>query len=313
MKRTFLWCAVAAFLLSLPFAAFGAYPEKPVTLIVASEPGGGTDTMARLFAKFAEKYCPQPFVIENRPGAGGQIGFEALARAKKDGYTIGTLYTPHVAAHISAKRAKYTLEDFVPLFNFVSDPGVVVVNAASPFKTLEDLVTAAKEKKLNGSTSGPGGDDFFALTQLNEAAGIEIKSVPEKGSSGQKAAVLGGHVDVGFMNWSQIKPNFQSGEIRILGIMTPERTAELPDVPTCLEQGYRVISDSSRGFAAPAGVSEEVLKALDETFRKVLDDAEFQAAAKEQLEMNVLDGPAYKAYLEELLTVTDKAFEKEPW
>jgi tripartite-type tricarboxylate transporter receptor subunit TctC len=269
--------------------------------------------MARLFAKFAEKYFPQPFVIENRPGAGGQIGFEALARAKKDGYTIGTLYTPHVAAHISAKRAKYTLEDFVPLFNFVSDPGVVVVNAASPFKTLEDLVTAAKGKKLNGSTSGPGGDDFFALTQLNEAAGIEIKSVPEKGSSGQKAAVLGGHVDVGFMNWSQIKPNFQSGEIRILGIMTPERLAELPDVPTCLEQGYRVISDSSRGFAAPAGVPEEVLKVLDETFRKVLDDAEFQKAAKEQLEMHVLDGPAYKAYLEELLTVTNKAFEKEPW
>jgi tripartite-type tricarboxylate transporter receptor subunit TctC len=95
--------------------------------------------------------------------------------------------------------------------------------------------------------------------------------------------------------------------------MTPERLAELPDVPTCLEQGYRVISDSSRGFAAPAGVPEEVLKVLDETFRKVLDDAEFQKAAKEQLEMHVLDGPAYKAYLEELLTVTNKAFEKEPW
>ncbi len=83
MRRVFLCCAVAAFLLSLPFTAFGAYPEKPVTLIVASEPGGGTDTMARLFAKFAEKYFPQPFVIENRPGAGGQIGFEALAEPKR--------------------------------------------------------------------------------------------------------------------------------------------------------------------------------------------------------------------------------------
>ncbi len=195
----------------------------------------------------------------------------------------------------------------------MSDPGVVVVNAASPFQTLEDLVTAAKEKKLNGSTSGPGGDDFFALTQLNEAAGIEIKSVPEKGSSGQKAAVLGGHVDVGCMNWSQIRPNFQSGAIRIHGIMTPERTAELPDVPTCLEQGYRVISDSSRGFAAPAASPRKSSRPSTKPSGRCWTSAEFQAAAKEQLEMNVLDGPAYKAYLEELLTVTTKAFEKEPW
>ena len=155
--------------------AFAAdYPTKPVTIIVASKAGGGTDTMARLFTKFAEKYFPQPFVINNMDGAGGQRGFDALARAKKDGYTIGTLYTPHLTAHKSAKRARYTLDDFAMLFNFVTDPGVLVVPASSPFNSIQDIIDAEKAAPgtLTGTTSGPGGDDAFALAQINEPTAI---------------------------------------------------------------------------------------------------------------------------------------------
>jgi len=297
--------------------AFAAdYPTKPVTIIVASKAGGGTDTMARLFTKFAEKYFPQPFVINNMDGAGGQRGFDALARAKKDGYTIGTLYTPHLTAHMSAKRARYTLDDFAMLFNFVTDPGVLVVPASSPFNSIQDIIDAEKAAPgtLTGTTSGPGGDDAFALAQFNETTGCTVKSVPATtGSSGAKATVMGGHVSMGFMNLSQVESNYRAGEVRILAMMTPKRHPNVPEIPTFTELGFKVISDSSRGFAAPAGIPEEALKVLVETFEKVIADAEFQAAAKEQLELNIMTPEEYRAYLEDLLVVTNKAYEKDPW
>ncbi len=291
------------------------YPTKPVTIIVASKAGGGTDTMARLFAKYAKKYFPQPFVVVNKPGAGGQLGFEALAKAKKDGYTIGTLFTPHVTAHISSGRAKYTLDSFRLLVNVVTDPGVLVVKADSPFKTINDIIAAEKKNpgSLTGATTGPGGDDFFALTKFNNAAGIHIKEVPAKGSSGEKAEVLGGHVDMAFMNVSQVEANVKAGELRMLAVMTNERLPYLPDVPTFKELGINIVSDSSRGFAAPAGISDDVYNKLLDAFKKTLNDPEFLKAAKGVLLMNVMWPKEYKAYLEDLLNATNTIYKKSPW
>jgi len=118
---------------------------------------------------------------------------------------------------------------------------------------------------------------------------------------------------MGFMNLSQIESNLKAGEVRILAMMTAKRHPNVPEIPTFTELGYKVISDSSRGFAAPAGIPEDAMKTLVETFEKVLADAEFQAAAKEQLQMNVMNPGEYRAYLEELLAVTNKAYEKDPW
>ena len=291
------------------------YPTKPITIIVASNAGGGTDTMARLFAKYAEKYLPQPMVIHNIDGAGGQRGFEALARAKTDGYTFGTLYTPHLTAHISAKRAGYTLDDFSTLYNLVTDPGVLVVPDSSPFKSIQDIIEAEKAAPgtLTGSTSGPGGDDAFALAQFNESTGCTVKSVPATGSSNAKATVMGGHVSMGFMNLSQVESNVKAGEMRILAMMTHGRHPSVPEVPTFAELGFKVVSDSSRGFAAPAGFPEEAMKVIMATFEKVLDDPEFQEVAKKQMEVNVMNPEEYRAYLENLLEVTDMAYEKDPW
>lgn len=302
-------------ILCLAGTAWAAYPEKPVTVIVPSNAGGGTDTMARLVAKFAEEYLGQPMVIVNKPGAGGQIGFESIARAKKDGYTIGCIYTPHVAAHVSAGRAKYTLDSFAPIANVVTDPGVLVVKADSPFNTVEELIAFAKENpgKLNGSTSGPGGDDDFALRQFEKAAGISINAVPSKGSSGQKAAVMGGHVDLAFMNASQVEAQVDSGELRLLGIMTVKRRSYLPELPTFQEMGYEVYSDSSRGFAAPAGVPEDVMAKLMEVFDKVLNDPEFISASQGQLLLDILNADEYTMYLKNLQKTTDEAFKVAPW
>ncbi|NLD97284.1 MAG: tripartite tricarboxylate transporter substrate binding protein [Synergistaceae bacterium] len=315
MKRALLLVLAFCIVLGASAAIAAEYPSKAVTIIVASNAGGGTDTMARLFAKFAEKYFPQPFVINNIDGAGGQRGFEALARAKKDGYTIGTLYTPHLTAHMSAKRARYTLDDFAMLYNLVTDPGVLVVPASSPFNSIQDIIDAEKAAPgtLTGSTSGPGSDDAFALAQFNEATGCTVKSVPSTGSSNAKATVMGGHVSMGFMNLSQIESNMKAGEVRILAMMTSKRHPNVPDIPTFTELGFKVISDSSRGFAAPAGIPDDAYAKLVETFEKVLADPEFLEAAKEQLQMNFMNPEEYKAYLGELLEVTNKAYEKEPW
>lgn len=296
-------------------AAFAAYPEKPVHIIVPSEAGGGTDTMARLLAKFGEKYLGAPMVIDNMPGAGGQIGFQAIANAKKDGYTFGCLYTPHLTAHISAKRARYKLTDFEYVGNLVTDPGVIVVPGASPIKDLAGLAEYAKaNENCTASTSGPGGDDDFARIATEKALGIKLRPVPSKGSSAAKANVMGGHVTVGFMNVSQVEAQVRSGEMRCLAVMAHKRSDMMPDVPCIDELGYpEVVSDSSRGFAAPKGIDAEALAKIREMFSKTIADPEFQEAAKGSLLLNEMNAADYQAYLEGLQAATDKAFEVAPW
>jgi len=291
------------------------YPTKPITIIVPSSAGGGTDTMSRLFAKHAEKYIDQNFVIVNKPGAGGQIGFEAIKAAKKDGYTIGAIYTPHITAHVSSSRAGYTLNDFQPIANLVTDPGVLVVNTQSEFKSVEDIVKAEKANpgSLTGSTSGPGGDDFFALVNFNKAASISIKDVPASGSSDAKSQILGGHIDMAFMNYSQVESNVNAGDLKIVAVMTPKRLSYADQIPTFRELGYEVLSDSSRGFAAPKGIPAEALATLKDLFDKVLADEEFLEQAKGQLLLNLVPYQEYQVYLNDVQATTDSIFTEFPW
>ena len=199
MKKLFAAIALCA-VVCCAGAAFAAYPEKPVHVIVPSTAGGGTDVMARLLAKFGEKYLGAPMVVDNMPGAGGMIGF-------------------HLTAHVSAKRAKYTLDDFDYIGNLVTDPGIIVVPGNSPIKDLAGLADFAKKNEnCTASTSGPGGDDDFARLACQSDLGIKLRAVPSKGSSAAKANVMGGHVTVGFMNVSQVEAQVKSGEMRALGV-----------------------------------------------------------------------------------------------
>jgi len=313
MKKLFAAIALCA-VVCCAGAAFAAYPEKPVHVIVPSTAGGGTDVMARLLAKFGEKYLGAPMVVDNMPGAGGMIGFTAIAQAKKDGYTFGCLYTPHLTAHVSAKRAKYTLDDFDYIGNLVTDPGIIVVPGNSPIKDLAGLAEYAKVHESTASTSGPGGDDDFARLACQSDLGIKLRAVPSKGSSAAKANVMGGHVTVGFMNVSQVEAQVKSGEMRALAVMADKRSDKLPDVPCTAELGYpTMVSDSSRGFAAPKGMPAEAIAKLREMFTKTIADPEFQEAAKESLIINEMDAEKYKDYLVRLQKATDLAFEVAPW
>ena len=227
-----------AITLAVPFAAHAEYPDGPVTIIVPSKAGGSTDTTARLFIKSAEKFWNgAEFVVKNVGGSGGQKGFEEIAAAKPDGQTIGMVFTTQVVAHIVSQRARYTMDSFHVMGNIADDPEIVVVPAASPIKTLEEFTKAAKEKSLTVAVNGIGSDDFIAAKKFEDKAGVTFNLMPTKGSTEQKAAILGGHIDGSFMNLSQMFAQHKAGQARIIAILSKERSDLLPDVPTGIEQG----------------------------------------------------------------------------
>ncbi len=298
--------------LSAAPALAGDYPNQAITIIVPSKAGGSTDRTARLFTDLAEKnYEGFEFVIQNIPGSGGQKGFEAIARAEADGYTIGLNFTPQLVAHIVSGRAQYTLDSFHVMGNVAQDPGIVVVPADSPIKTMADLAAASG---LTVAVNGIGSDDFLAAKQFEEAAGVTFNLLPTKGSTEQKAAILGGHVDAAFMNLSQMIKQHKAGDARIIAMLTDARDEHLPDMPTALEQGYDVQMRATRGFVAPAGIPDEIQSQLDSMLAEIMASDAFKAnAAKGNIFLLPMSGPDYLAYLTDLQAQTQAVYDQAPW
>lgn len=313
-KRGLITALSLAALMGLPALAKD-YPTKPITIIVPSKAGGSTDATARIFAEVAEaRYPGFNFVVKNIDGAAGQKGFEAIARAAADGYTIGMVFTPQLVAHIVSRRAKYKLDDFHVMGNAAYDPGIAVVPKDSPIKTLDDLAKAAKARKLTVAVNGIGSDDFLALKAFEEQAGVTFNLLPTKGSVEQKAAILGGHIDAAFMNLSQMVAQHKAGDARIIAILTDKRSDVVPEVPTALESGFNVQMTATRGFVAPAGLPAAVRTKLDEIFTTVMNDPGFKAKAKaSSIYLYYMDGPGYAAYLKALQAETQKVYDAAPW
>src|SRR3954451_25423337 len=195
MRRAFLALGLAALLapaLAAPAMAQAPWPDRPVTMIIAYAAGGGTDTAARTLARFMEKDLGQPVVVVNRPGAGGEIGWSELARAKPDGYTIGFTNTPGIVTVPIERQARFRLEDFAPIANIVDDPGGIWVLADSPYRNLAELVEAAKRAPgtLGYGTTGIGSDDHLAMLALERQAGVQFLHIPLAGSSQVRTALL---------------------------------------------------------------------------------------------------------------------------
>lgn len=291
------------------------YPEQPITVIVPSKAGGSTDTTARIFAEIAEsKYPGFEFVISNMGGSGGQKGFEAIARAATDGYTIGMNFTPQMVAHVVSGRAGYTLDSFHILGNVAQDAGIVVVPKDSPIATLADLAEAAKGGDLTVSVNGIGSDDFLAAKAFEKQAGVAFNLLPTKGSTEQKAGILGGHVDAAFMNLSQMIAQHNGGDAKIVAILSEERDPSADGIPTAKEQGFEVLMTATRGFVAPAGVDAEILARLDAMLAEVVADPAFkEKAAASKIDLLPMSGPDYKAYLEKLQAATKEVYDEAPW
>jgi tripartite-type tricarboxylate transporter receptor subunit TctC len=297
---------VAALALTASPSVAQNYPDKPIQMMVAFPPGGSTDVAARIVAAIAEKAIGQPIVVVNKGGAGGQVGWTEMVRQKPDGYYIGLINLPGMNTIIAdpERQAIFNIDSFIPIINQVLDPGVIWVRAESPFKTYQDFADAAKKAPgtLRVSTTGILSDDHLAILMFEEATGNSVRIVHLDGGASQMKETLAGNIDVSFDNVGSIVKQVKGGQVRALAVMDTERSKYLPDVPTTKEVGApTILSNSSRGIAAPKGTPPAVVKKLEEVFKAAMDDPDHIKRLDEAgLGLKVMTGDEYATYYKDL-------------
>jgi len=262
------------------------WPERPISMIVCYSPGGATDFQARIVSMLAgdEKYLGEPIVIINKPGAGGQVGWNwTIEKGSKDGYTMTAYNVPHFIAQSIVYDTKYDVNSFEAVANWGADPAVLIVPKDSPFNTLEDLVNYAKENPGKVTVSGAGMyvGHHIAFLQTSKACEIKMTYIPEAGGVPAMQSVIAGKVKAGFNNLSDAYRN--QDRIKILAIADVERHEYLPEVKTFKEMGYDV-DDSSvnfRGVAFPKGVPKEVIDKAAEIFPTMFNDKKIVGKMKD--------------------------------
>lgn len=284
---------VVALLIALPAGAQD-YPSKPIEVIVAYAPGGGTDMIARAVADAAPKYLGQPLVVVNKPGATGTIGTQYVASSKPDGHTIlvaggsETVSLPHF------KTLPYNpVNDFEPVIRLMIEHVAFYVRTDAPWKTMADFVADAKKnpEKFSYATAGIGGIHHATVLVLEKRTGIRLTHVPHKGGAENLAALAGGHVDVAMASPNEAYALVQGGRVRALANASSMRSPTEPNTPTLRQLGYDVYIENQKGFVLPKGTPKAVAQRLHDGVRKVFDDAQFKANAdKLQLELAYL-GP----------------------
>ncbi len=277
------------------------YPTKQITVLQGFKPGGGSDILAQLSQPYLEKYLGKGFINQYVPGATGAIAWTRLTKATKaDGYTIAITNTPMLQTnYIINKDIAYTIHDFTPLANVVTDPGILVVSKDSPIKTLQDFIDAAKKNpgKVTVGNSGTGGDDFFNTIRFSRAAGIEVQMIPFEGDGPSWQAALGNKIDVSCNNLGTVFAQVKAGNLRAIAIFSAERYSKLPDVPTARELGFDLVAGGSRGYGAPKGIPAEARAKLLDAFTKLSKETEFIKACEERgLPVDMKVGDAYAKY-----------------
>lgn len=278
-------CALAAASLAVAALPAGAqqYPDKPVRMIVSFAPGGATDVVARKLAQKFQEVYKQPFIVENRPGAGGVLGTTLAARAKADGYTLflGQVSSHGVAPNLYKKLDYDPVKDFTPLGLIAASPQVIVVNPASPIKTVKDFVTFAKANtgRMTYASSGVGTTIHLAGEMFNEHVKVKMVHVPFQGSGPAVTAMIANQANVMFDDLPSSMPQIKSGGLRAIAVTGAKRSPQLPDVPTVKEVGAADnLGDFevSAWFAlfAPAKLPEDIATSLNITLNKVLADPE---------------------------------------
>ena len=280
-------CTMAAVL----FAGFGPtlapaqdaaanYPSQPIKLMVPWPAGGGVDTTARIVSDMLGHRLGHPFVIDNRAGAGGNIGTELAARQKPDGYNLlmSSISPNAVNASLYSKLGFDPVKDFEPVIYVSAVPNILVVPGDSPFKTAKDVIDAARANpgKLNYASGGIGSSQHLAAVQFASAAKIDIVHVPYKGTAPAEADLAAGHVSL-MLDTTTCLPFVASGKMRALAVASKKRNPALPDVPTFDEVGLPgVYASSWYGLSAPAGTPKAIIAKLNAEANAVLKSPEFQ-------------------------------------
>ena len=263
--------------LAITSTAYAAYPERPVTLVVPYPPGGTTDLLARLVSMKLTKSLGQTFIIENKPGAGGQIGTQAVAKAKPDGYTLvmGNINSHGINAALYKELPYRPVEDFAPIIIVAETPNVMVANKNAPFKSFDEFIAYAKQNPgvvSFGSTS-IGGSPHMSGELLKAKAGIDMVHVPYQGGGPMLNDVLGGQIQVGFDNLPSSAGHIESGSLRALAVTTTQRWPTFKDVPTMAESGVADYEVSAWfGILAPAGTPDDVVQKLNRSIASAMTE-----------------------------------------
>ena len=263
-------------LAAAPGMSYAAYPDKPIRLVVPFPPGGATDVIGRVIGQKLGVALGQPVIVDNRNGAGGNIGADAVAKAAPDGYTIllGAITSHSIMSTLEKATIKYNFEkDLVPVSIVGSVPLVFVVNPNVPAKTLKELIAYAKSKpgEMSFASSGAGGPQRMAGELFKRSAGIDMIHIPYKGSGPALVDLIGGQVLTMVETVPAALPHIKSGKLRALAVTTPQRIAMLPDVPSTAEAGMPGFEVTSLfGVMVPAGTPKEIINRLNVEITKML-------------------------------------------
>jgi tripartite-type tricarboxylate transporter receptor subunit TctC len=274
--------AISAALAACAPAAAAEYPTRLVTIVVAFTPGGPSDVLARILGKKLEQILGAPFVIENRPGAGGNVAAEIVAHATPDGYTLLNGNNSILATNAALyKKINFDPQtDFAPISLIGSQANILVVNPALPARSMAELITLAKARpgKYNFASSGYGAAAHLAGELFKVAAGIDIVHVPYKGAAPALQDVIAGHVDMMFATAASVVEHIRAGSVRPLAVTTLERIAVMPDLPTMDELGLKGFEATTwHGLVAPAKTSKDIVAKLNQASVEALHDAGVKA------------------------------------
>ena len=274
-RRTLLAATALAALPAVLRAQTGAYPSRPIDLLVPAGAGGGTDVLARAFAEAARKHLPQqPFTVVNRPGASGMIGHGEMINARPDGYKLAIVFAEIVIVpHLGLSKLSY--EDFTPIARLNADPAAITVRADAPWNTIEEFLAASRAKpgELRMGNSGNGSIWHLAHAALEQKVNVRYNPIPFGGAAPAVLALMGGHVDAVAVSPGEVAAHVASGKLKTLAVMADKRLRGFDNVPTLKERGVDLSIGTWRGLAAPKGTPAEVLAVLADTARKCAEDA----------------------------------------
>ena len=292
-------CAVAA----LPALAQSDYPARPVTMIVPFPPGGVADITARPLAEAMGRLLKQPFVVENKAGAGGGVGMQYVSRVKPDGYTVllalSSISIIPEADKVLGRDPMFQLNQLVPIARFTADPTVLAVRADGPYKSVADLVEAARKSpgSIPYGSSGNYGTMHVPMEMFTGVAGTKMLHVPFTGAGPAVVALLGGQVEALSTGPSSVIGHVKGGKIRVLATWGEARHPAFPEVPTLKELGYDAQFSQWTGLFVPAGTPEPVVAKLREAARLAAGDPAFESAlARLETPIQYLDQPQFRAF-----------------
>lgn len=319
MKRTIkmLAAGLASLFLAAAPASAQEYPVSTITLLVGFSAGGNVDILARQVAPILSRHLGGATVaVINRPGAAGSIMNQELANADPDGYTLGMLSGPGFLTVLFGNELSYNADSFDYIGTFTDEAYSIVVGTDTPYMTLEDLVSAAREAPgtITIGGAGLGGAPHLALKLLESAADIEFNFIPGGGASEMRNQVMGGHIDGGVTSLSVGVPMDEENQGRLLAVFSPERVNVGPDYPTAREQGYDVVWSAMRGLAGPSNLPQDIRDALAAAVQEVNADPDHISQAAERNMMTFYaDGETFQSIAQTQQILLEDIWAQEPW